>query len=396
MKKSKPFRVCVATSRRIKSGRSRFSGIMRYAAAHCNWIVRFVDPVRDNANYYPLSNELAGDEPIDGAIGHLDTIRRNLGERADNIPIVAMEGATFAETGPEPAVKVLVDNTAIGREAAGLFIRRGLRHLAFVADVSKYVVESRYHTERIEAFRKAAKAAGATFDAFLDATNAKTDNISQLADFLSHLPLPCGIMAYNDSRAQTVIDAGRMARLKIPEQIQVVGVDNEEEICENTFPTLTSILPDFEGSGYLAAQLLDRMLAKGTPRTHIVRTYGVKSVVERASTQDLRGGGRLVTQAYEFIRLHAGEKIDVDLVAKAQKVSRRTLEIRFHEIMNKGVGEVIRLHRLERVCRLLKETHRSISDISYDSGFNSQTHLKALFKKTYGKTMGEWRLSSRR
>ena len=73
-------------------------------------------------------------------------------------------------------------------------------------------------------------------------------------------------MAYNDSRAQTVIDACRMAHLKIPGQIQVIGVDNEVEICENTFPTLTSILPDFEGSGYLAAQLLDRMLAKGIPR----------------------------------------------------------------------------------------------------------------------------------
>ena len=136
------------------------------------------------------------------------------------------------------------------------------------------------------------------------------------------------------------------------------------------------------------------MLAKGMPRTDIVRTYGVKSVIERASTQDLRGGGRLVTLACEFMRLHAGEKIDVDSVAKAQKVSRRTLEMRFREIMNEGVGEVLRRHRLERVCSLLKETHRSISDISYDSGFASPTHLKAAFKKAYGKTMGEWRSGS--
>ena len=366
---------------------------MRYAATHCNWIVRFVDPVRENANYYPLSNELAENEPIDGAVGHVDTIRRYLGERAGSIPIVGMEGATSPDPSPEPAVKILIDNGAIGKAAADLFLQRGLRHLAFVADVSRSVFESRYHTERLEAFRKAAFAAGATCAAFLDVTDAQTDNIAQLADFLSRLPLPCGVMAYNDSRAQTVIDACRMARLKIPDQIQIIGVDNEEEICENTFPTLTSILPDFEGSGYLAAQLLDRMLTTGMSHAPIVRTYGVKAVVERASTQDLRGGGRLVTQACEFIRLHANAKIDVDAVAKALKVSRRTLELHFREIMNEGIGEVLRRQRLERVCRFLKETRRSISDISYDSGFASPTYLKGLFKKTYGMTMGEWRSS---
>ena len=392
--KSKTFHICVATSRRIKAGRSRFSGIMRYAAERRNWIVRIVDPVRSDANYYPLSNELADDEPVDGAIGHLDTMRRYLGSRIDDIPVVIMENSYNTDNGLSPAVRIMADNAAIAKAAADLFVRRGLKHLAFVATVSQLVSESRHHTERMDEFHKAAIAAGATCDLFLDPADAQTDNISKLADWLAKLPLPCGVMAYNDSRAQTVIDACRMTRLKIPDQIQVVGVDNEVEICENTFPTLTSILPDFEGSGYLAAQLLDRMLAKGMPRTDIVHTYGIKSIVERASTQDLRGGGRLVTLACEFMRLHAGEKIDVDSVAMSQKISRRTLEMRFRDIMNEGVGEVLRRYRLERVCRLLKETHRSISDISYDSGFASPTHLKAAFKKAYGKTMGEWRADS--
>lgn len=91
--------------------------------------------------------------------------------------------------------------------------------------------------------------------------------------------------------------------------------------------------------------------------------------------------------------LHAGEKIDVDSVAKAQKVSRRTLEMRFREIMNEGVGEVIRCYRLERVCQLLLETRQTIKDIAYKSGFSSPIYLMALFKKTYGKTMSEWRSS---
>ena len=390
---SKTFHIGVATSRRIKAGRSRFSGIMRYAAERHNWIVRFVDPVRGDANYYPLSNELANDEPVDGAIGHLDTMRKYLGKRIDDIPVVIMENANCTVCATSPMVRILADNAAIGRAAADLFIKRGLRHLAFVATVSQFVSGSRPHTERMDEFCRAAQAENATCDVFLDSMDAQTDNISQLADWLENLPMPCGVMAYNDSRAQTVIDACRMAHLKIPDQIQVIGVDNEVEICENTFPTLTSILPDFEGSGYLAAQLLDGMLTKGMPSTDIVRKYGVKSVVERASTQDLRGGGRLVTQACEFMRLHAGEKISVDDVAKTLHVSRRALELRFREIRGEGVAEFLRQRRLERVCQLLSETHRSISDISYDSGFDSPTHLKALFKKYYGMTMGEWRSS---
>ena len=388
---SETFHICVATSRRIKAGRSRFSGIMRYAAERRNWIVRIIDPLREGANYYPLSNELANDEPIDGAIGHFDTIKHYLGNRVSDIPVVILENSYRKECAPSPTVKILADADAIGRAAADLFVKRGLKHLAFVSDMSQVVSESQHHAERLEGFRKAALAADATCDVFYNATDAQTDNISQLADWLANLPLPCGVMAYNDSRAQTVIDACRMAHLTIPDQIQVVGVDNEVEICENTFPTLTSLLPDFEGSGYLAAQLLDRILAKGRPSNDTVYTYGVKSVVERASTQDLRGGGRLVTQACEFMRLHAGEKISVDDVAKTLHVSRRVLELRFREIRGEGVAEFLRQRRLERVCQLLSETHRSISDISYDSGFDSPTHLKALFKKTYGKTMGEWR-----
>jgi LacI family transcriptional regulator len=199
-------------------------------------------------------------------------------------------------------------------------------------------------------------------------------------------------MAYNDGCAQVVMDACHMAHLKVPDQIQIVGVDNEKEICENTIPTLTSVLPDFEGGGYLAAKMLGEMLdGRRKPRSKVLNYYGVKKVVVRASTQDLKGGGRLVTLAREFIRLHAGEKISVKDIAAELKVSRRTLENRFREILNCGVADVLRDERLEHVASLLRETDRTATDISYDSGFSSPTYLAGLFKRTYGMTMGEWR-----
>ena len=138
--------------------------------------------------------------------------------------------------------------------------------------------------------------------------------------------------------------------------------------------------------------MLGEMLdGRRKPRSKVLNYYGVKKVVVRASTQDLKGGGRLVTLAREFIRLHAGEKISVKDIAAELKVSRRTLENRFREILNCGVADVLRDERLEHVASLLRETDRTATEISYDSGFSSPTYLAGLFKRTYGMTMGEWR-----
>ena len=174
-----------------------------------------------------------------------------------------------------------------------------------------------------------------------------------------------------------------------------MGVDNDEMICENTSPTLTSIQPDFKGGGYLAAQLLDEMLTNGLPKKTVMRTYGIKTLVERASTQDLKGGGRLVTQAMEFIRLNFSQRIDVADVAEALKVSRRTLEKRFTEVRGEGVADALRRTRLDCVRNLLRETEKPVDEIAYECGFISAKHLMTLFKRTHGMTMGEWRRTVR-
>ncbi len=187
-----------------------------------------------------------------------------------------------------------------------------------MGEVSSKFANGSCQPYRRETFRAAALAAGATFHEFTETTDNQTDNMPELIEWLRTLPLPCGIMAFNDIRALSVIDACHLARLTVPGQIQIVGVDNEVEICENTYPTLTSVLPDFEGGGYMAAQWLD-------------------------------------------------------------------------EILGRGVGETLCRERLDRVSRLLRETDRTILDICFDSGFRSPSYPTALFKKTYGMTMSEWR-----
>lgn len=170
----------------------------------------------------------------------------------------------------------------------------------------------------------------------------------------------------------------------------VISVD-DIAICENLRPTLSSIQPDFEGAGFLAAQKIDEMLKNGCPRKTETFHYGVRSIVERASALDIRGGGRLVGLAREYMRQHAAEPITTVQIAKELNVCARTLERRFREIQHCGVAEVLRHYRLERACTLLRETDRTINDISGDVGFDSPNHLKTAFKKAFGMTMRDYR-----
>lgn len=366
---------------------------MRYAASHRNWVVRFFTPQRLRLGFR-IGSDIMPDAKIDGlicaskkfwfdGIGDILPARRR-------IPIVNVDDPDL-ESGAAPFcnANVVVDNEAVGREAARYFLRRGLDNLAFVDNID--IHEDSHQTRRLEAFRGAALEAGATFAEFKPSHDSGVDEVSSLAVWLSRLPIPCGILAYNDSRAQCVIDACHLAGLEIPGQIQIIGVDNDEMICENTSPTLTSIQPDFEGGGYLAAQLLDEMLANGLPKKPVTRTYGIKTLVERASTQDLKGGARLITQAMEFMRLNLSRRIGVADIAAALNVSRRTLEKRFDEVRGEGVADALRRMRLDCVRRLLGETDKTLPEIADECGFASSKHLMTLFKRTYGMPMGEWR-----
>ena len=388
LQKRKILHICVVDSRAVKAGRDRISGVMRYASIRPNWKVRFL-AMHDNAY---TANETTSHSGLDGIIGYLDRFVEITGDAAPPVPTVLFPAHCVPVSAARIGGYLILDDAAIGEAAANIFLKGGLRHLAFVGVDNGY--EQWHQGKRLAAFRRAAQQAGASCDAFVPPPRqTEADDLQEVADWLAQLPHPCGVMAYSDNRAQTVLDACRLARLRVPEQVQLVGVDNEVEICENMQPTLTSILPDFEQGGFLAAQLLDDILSRRIrPRKPVCRTFGVKSIVVRASTQDLKGGGRIVSLAREFIRLHAHERITVADVAASLKLARRTLEYRFREVLGRGVADVLREERLNRVARLLRETDRTIASIADDSGFASAPHLNEAFKKAFGCTMRVWRL----
>ena len=178
-------------------------------------------------------------------------------------------------------------------------------------------------------------------------------------------------MAYCDAFARLVLRLAKNNNVSIPDEIGVIGVDNDPMITENTHPKLSSIAIDLDSAGYKAAQMLAKMLTKKTgEKVHVEPSseyYGITSVAERESTPVSIVSDRRVGKALDFIRNHF----------------RRTV----HE-------EIINM-RLTEVRRLLLKTNERIIDITYGCGFGTPNNLKCLFKKRFGINMREYRNTAR-
>ena len=215
----------------------------------------------------------------------------------------------------------------------------------------------------------------------------------ELIPWLRDLPKPCGIWAACDARAKQVLDTCRLAKIDVPDQIQVLGVDDDNYICELTLPSLSSIAPDFEAGGFAAAEFLYGILTGSKVATRTVLKFSLKGAVERLSTADVNGTARRVTAAREYIRKHATAGISVPDVAASLGVSTRLLEKNYRAVTGRTVLADIQAMRLEKVKDMLRKTTMPIDNIGPFCGFNSPSHLKTLFRSTFGMTMSDYRRS---
>ena len=311
---------------------------------------------------------------------------------------VGCSAVLFVNTVASPAVSIrhasiYCDNKAVALAAMRLFTGKKLANFAFVG--TRMCEE--WSRERCDSFATLSMSAGGTFSAFVPPAGARTNirqELAALAEWVASLPKPCGLFVANDARAKEVLDACRVADVSIPEQLMVIGVDDEEFICRQTVPTLSSIVPDFERGGYLAVETLVELI-RGQKHSLPLRTFGVHGVVERVSTSDPNDAGRMVVRAKDFIGTYATSSISVEDVAKASGASLRLLQKHFKEIAGTTVREAIQASRLECVCTMLSETATPIGRIGEMCGFNDEAHLKRLFRSRFGVTMRDWRRGHR-
>jgi LacI family transcriptional regulator len=201
-------------------------------------------------------------------------------------------------------------------------------------------------------------------------------------------------MAALDARGRQVIEACMEANLRVPQDIAVLGVDNDELLCELCDPPLSSIHLNAEKAGYEAAALLHRMMQGEAVRRQII-VIEATHIVPRKSTDVVALGDEKISAAVEFIRLAANKPLQVSAVAAQVELSRRALELRFRKALGHTVLTEIRRVQLERVRRFLLETDLSIDRIAIECGFATGNYLGKVFRRQFKQTPQRFRLQNR-
>lgn len=212
-----------------------------------------------------------------------------------------------------------------------------------------------------------------------------------LGHWLMGLPKPCGIFAANDEVAQNVIVAAQHAGLNVPNDVAVVGVDNDELYCEGTMPGITSIATD----RYEVGIQLGKMLIEIINNQHmdiVHSTYKPSRIIRRGSTRRLGHANQRVNMALEYIRRQACiGPIRIEDVAKAMGCSYRLATQEFRTTLGHSIIQEVQNVRLAHICEQLRTSKRSITEIIFDCGYESESYVKHEFARRFGMSMSTWR-----
>ncbi len=317
-------------------------------------------------------------------------VYRHLVETLDALGLPVVNVANVLPDLPFP--RVTTDHWRMGTLAADHFCERGFRQFGFVGHP-----RHTYSLEREAGFREALAKRGYSLHSFHERPPSSYRHRGRLLHlnqtfrhWLALIPKPIGIFAANDLWGLPVVEACRLAGLNVPNDVAVIGADNDELRCELARPSLSSIASPAERVGYEAAALLERLIngAKPTPETLLIPPIGV---VTRQSSDVLAGRDPQVTAAVRFIRENAHRRISVDDVMREVPMSRRSLERRFRTILERSIGDEIRHVHLERARALLISTALLMEEVADRAGFTSLHYMSRVFRQEMGMTPTAYR-----
>jgi LacI family transcriptional regulator len=274
-------------------------------------------------------------------------------------------------------------------------LERGFRHFAFAGFTAEH-----WAAKRRNGFRETIAAKGYPIHLYESSWRGSDapkwdQDLNEIENWLKQLPQPLAVMACNDVRGLHVLDACARLGLAVPDQVAVLGVDNDPSLCELCTPPLSSVEPNPEGIGYAAAELLDQLMA-GKSSVPPTRTLvDPVRVITRRSTESLAIEDHVVAAALRYIREQAVFGCNVDAVRKHVRVSRSVLERRFRQHLKCSPMAEIRAVQLGRVKQLLAETDFTLERIAELSGFKHPEYLSVAFKRVCGVTPGSYRKQHR-
>lgn len=296
------------------------------------------------------------------------------------------------DTEPFPGIpKIRPDNVALGHLGAEHFIERGYQHFGFAG-----FANHGWSRERRDGFVEALRLAGRSCNVYDvdypgDLTPFwDTQQIDALVAWLTHLPKPISVMACMDMQALQVIAAAHAAGILVPEELAVLGANNEPIRCELAYPPLSSVSPNAFQSGYKAAEVLAGLMNQQHPDSYDIRIEPV-GVATRPSTDVLAIDDRSVTTALSYIRQKACAGLTVDEVVKAAHASRSQLEKKFRRYLGRSPQAEIRRVQVAKIKQLLVDTDYPLKRIADMAGFEHVEYMSVVFKRLTGDSPGGFR-----
>jgi LacI family transcriptional regulator len=369
-------------------GRGILRGIARYAHVQGPWSIFSQERELDSGIPDWLERWKG-----DGIIARIEDRRTAKALRRLGHPVVDVLGNCAFDSVPA----FDTDAGAVARLAADFFLRSGFRHLAYCGyqgipfSDRREAAFCRYLAERGHRVRVFSSRLIRYPPAHIQAVERSGLAAEQaIARWLRCQSKPLGLFACNDVRAQQVLNACREHGLKVPEEVAVIGVDNDDVLCSLCEPPLTSIEPDTERLGYEAARLLDKLMKGEKPRAETIQILPL-GMVERASADVVAIGDPITVEAVRYIRDHVGEGIGVKDVLSHVGRSRTDLEQRFRRWLNTSVRVEIIRRRMDRACLLLRQSDLPLNEIARVAGFNTTAHFCRLFQRHLRQTPTQYR-----
>ncbi len=370
-KPDKALRVAICIDTREEPERARLRGCYQYAMER-NWQLYLLR--KDRKAELDQVKALK----LDGAI--LFNRSRRFQKAVKN------KGVVCVETGlrhPDLAdASVSVDYAELVRMVTEHLRAAGFEHLGFCG-----VARSSLSKKQVSLFMERTSGAGHVFE---DLWWEGEMEIKPLLGWLEGLPKPVGIMANDDKMGERILTVCRWAGIRVPDEVGVIGIGNDELICEMTQPRLSSIVLPAQKVGWMAAEMLERLLSgkKRGPRNVALAPL---EVIGRASTDWLPPARPAVLRAVEFMRMKSHQPIGIDQVADAVGVPRRTLVRIFAEDLEQTVHDYLVDLRMKNAKRLLRQTDLPLVEVAQKNGYLSLSSFVRMFELHTGEVPREYR-----
>ena len=380
-RKRQPRNIVVATTIGGAAGRDCLSGIFRFMRECANWRMQLFDsPQKITADAVAAADGVITEAPLPQPVA--DVLR------CRPMPVVLTHN-TSDHPCDLPVECLRLDDDAIGAAAFQYFSRLGnFASFAVIADL----VDRGWTKARERGFCRAAEEMGKNVHKLVipHDTKGARDELA-VASRLQRLPKPIAIFSVWDRLYLRILGICQSAKLAIPDQVSVLGVDNDEMLCFGVTPTLSSIKPNHEVVGYTAAKELRRLLNGGAARQMTIRN-SVREILGRDSTRILQPAEHLVRNAKDFIDRHADEDISPRDVVRHLGVSRPLADLRFRELNGRSIRQEIAAARIREIKKHLMSSRNSLESIATRCGFTSLPALSRYFKRETGQSPSKWRL----